>query len=474
MMQERQENNEKWLSQLSEKLEGYQEQPSDSVWEGVSRKVLGTSLLRRWLIPGMTAAAALLLGTFLLTRPSSPSPDTITADADIKVKVNADVTPRSFEDPMTSTTNDWISGDNLSEKSQTDDIGKIQGGNRNSKSQKNNSIDKTLSDKIIDRNPRKTGIDQNRKAVAAESAEYSEEAVSEEVINVVTVSAEAALEPDNTNAAASTKTSEKEESIDNEVVRQEEEAKWAAIMAEEQAERKHSARRFSAGISVTGAGPANSSERQLTNAVMGANPLESNVNYADWVDDGFRNGESFVVYNQPEVETKYSHKLPVKFGVSFRYGFNEKLGIESGLTYTLLNSTFTTAAGTANGNTTGKQTLHYIGIPLNVTYNIIGSKLFNVYASAGGAMEKAVGGYFETTGHVDGKRSETNRNSLKPKELQWSLNASAGAQVNVMNQLGLYVEPGISYRIPSGSHVRSIYTDKKLDFSIGFGIRFNF
>ena len=459
-MQERQENNEKWLSQLSEKLEGYQEQPSDSVWEGVSRKVLGTSLLRRWLIPGMTAAAALLLGTFLLTRPSSPSPDTITADA----KVNADVTPRSFEDPVTSTANDWVPGDNLSEKSQTDDIGKIQGGNSNSKSQKNNSIDKTLSDKIIDRNPRETGIDQNRKAGAAESAEYSEE----------TVSAEAAPEPDNTNAAASKTSSEKEESIDNEVVRQEEKAKWAAIMAEEQAERKHSARRFSAGISVTGAGTASSSERQLTNAIMGANPLESNVNYADWVDGGFRNGESLVVYNQPEVETKYSHKLPVKFGVSFRYGFNERLGIESGLTYTLLNSTFTTAAGTANGNTTGKQTLHYIGIPLNVTYNIIGSKLFNVYASAGGAMEKAVGGYFETTGHVDGKRSETNRNSLKPKELQWSLNASAGAQVNVLNQLGLYVEPGISYRIPSGSHVRSIYTDKKLDFSIGFGIRFNF
>ena len=459
-MQERQENNEKWLSQLSEKLEGYQEQPSDSVWEGVSRKVLGTSLLRRWLIPGMTAAAALLLGTFLLTRPSSPSPDTITADA----KVNAGVTPRSFEDPVTSTANDWVPGDNLGEKSQTDDIGKIQGGNSNSKSQKNNSIDKTLSDKIIDRNPRETGIDQNRKAGAAESAEYSEE----------TVSAEAAPEPDNTNAAASKTSSKKEESIDNEVVRQEEKAKWAAIMAEEQAERKHSARRFSAGISVTGAGTASSSERQLTNAIMGANPLESNVNYADWVDGGFRNGESLVVYNQPEVETKYSHKLPVKFGVSFRYGFNEKLGIESGLTYTLLNSTFTTAAGTANGNTTGKQTLHYIGIPLNVTYNIIGSKLFNVYASAGGAMEKAVGGYFETTGHVDGKRSETNRNSLKPKELQWSLNASAGAQVNVLNQLGLYVEPGISYRIPSGSHVRSIYTDKKLDFSIGFGIRFNF
>ena len=460
MMQERQENNEKWLSQLSEKLEGYQEQPSDSVWEGVSRKVLGTSLLRRWLIPGMTAAAALLLGTFLLTRPSSPSPDTITADA----KVNADVTPRFFEDPVTSTANDWVPGDNLSEKNQTDDIGKIQGGNRNSKSQKNNRTDKTLSDKNIDRNPRETGIDQNRKAGAAESAEYSEE----------TVSAEATPESDDTNAAASKTSSEKEESIDNEVVRQEEKAKWAAIMAEEQAERKHSARRFSAGISVTGAGTASSSERQLTNAIMGANPLESNVNYADWVDGGFRNGESLVVYNQPEVETKYSHKLPVKFGVSFRYGFNEKLGIESGLTYTLLNSTFTTAAGTANGNTTGKQTLHYIGIPLNVTYNIIGSKLFNVYASAGGAMEKAVGGYFETTGHVDGKRSETNRNSLKPKELQWSLNASAGAQVNVLNQLGLYVEPGISYRIPSGSHVRSIYTDKKLDFSIGFGIRFNF
>lgn len=460
-MQERQENNEKWLSQLSEKLEGYQEQPSDSVWEGVSRKVLGTSILRKWLIPGMTAAAALLLGAFLLTRPSTPSPDTITADA----KVNADVTPRSIGEPATPIANDWVPSDNISEKNQTDDIGKKQG---------RNSIDKTLSDKNIDRNPGETGIDPNRKAGAAKSAEYSEEIVAEESIDVETVSAVDAPESNNTNAAASKTSSEKEESIDNEVVRQADAAKWAAIMAEEKAERKHSARRFSAGFSVTGAGTSNSSERQLTNAVLGANPLESNVNYADWVDGGFRNGESFVVYNQPEVETKYSHKLPVKFGISFRYGFNNRIGVESGLTYTLLNSTFTTAAGTANGNTTGKQTLHYIGIPLNVTYNIIGSKLFNVYASAGGAMEKAVGGYFETTGHVDGKRSETNRNSLKPKELQWSLNASAGAQVNVLNQLGLYVEPGISYRIPSGSHVRSIYTDKKLDFSIGFGIRFNF
>lgn len=454
MMQERQENNEKWLSQLSDKLEGYQEQPSDSVWEGISRKVLGTSVLRRWLIPGMTAAAALLLGTFLLTRPSSPSPDTITADA--KVKVNADVTPRSIGEQVTEIANDWVPGDNISEKSQTDDIGKKQG--RNS----------------IDRNHSETGIDPKRKAGAAESAEYSEGTGAEEAKDVETVSAVAAPESDNTNAAASKTSSEKEESIDNEVVRQEEKAKWAAIMAEEQSERKHSARRFSAGFSVTGAGTSNSSERQLTNAVMGANPLESNVNYADWVDGGFRNGESFVVYNQPEVETKYSHKLPVKFGVSFRYGFNDRIGIESGLTYTLLNSTFMTAAGSANGNTTGKQTLHYIGIPLNVTYSIIGTRLFNVYASAGGAVEKAVGGHLETTGHVGGQHSETNRIALKPKELQWSLNASAGAQVNVLNQLGLFVEPGISYRIPSGSHVRSIYTDKKLDFSIGFGIRFNF
>lgn len=461
MMQEWQENNEKWLSQLSEKLEGYQEQPSDSVWEGVSRKVLGTSILRKWLIPGMTAAAALLLGAFLLTRPSTPSPDTITADA----KVNADVTPRSIGEPATPIANDWVPSDNISEKNQTDDIGKKQG---------RNSIDKTLSDKNIDRNPGETGIDPNRKAGAAKSAEYSEEIVAEESIDVETVSAVDAPESNNTNAAASKTSSEKEESIDNEVVRQADAAKWAAIMAEEKAERKHSARRFSAGFSVTGAGTSNSSERQLTNAVLGANPLESNVNYADWVDGGFRNGESFVVYNQPEVETKYSHKLPVKFGISFRYGFNNRIGVESGLTYTLLNSTFTTAAGATNGNTTGKQTLHYIGIPLNVTYNIIGTRLFNVYASAGGAMEKAVGGYFETTGHVDGKRSETNRIALKPKELQWSVNASAGAQVNVLNQLGLFVEPGISYRIPSGSHVRSIYTDKQLDFSIGFGIRFNF
>lgn len=58
--------------------------------------------------------------------------------------------------------------------------------------------------------------------------------------------------------------------------------------------------------------------------------------------------------------------------------------------------------------------------------------------------------------------------------MQWSVNAAAGIQLNIVNSLSLYAEPGISYYFNDGSAIQTIYKEKPLNFNLNFGIRFTF
>ena len=89
-------------------------------------------------------------------------------------------------------------------------------------------------------------------------------------------------------------------------------------------------------------------------------------------------------------------------------------------------------------------------------------------------MEKSISGSIKTDEYVDGKFDRTLKAKISPKGLQWSVNAAAGVQANILPQLGFFVEPGVSHHFKNSSRVRSIYTDKPTDFSLGFGLRYSF
>ena len=89
-------------------------------------------------------------------------------------------------------------------------------------------------------------------------------------------------------------------------------------------------------------------------------------------------------------------------------------------------------------------------------------------------LEKAIKGDLDTDEYLDGRLIGSHHTNITPKEFQWSVNAAAGLQVNMLPNLGLFVEPGISHRFHTRSAIRTIYTDKPTDFSLGFGIRFSF
>ena len=415
-------------------MAGYEERPSDELWAALSEKA-GLQESRRKVIPvwfwGLSAAAALMAGIFVVTKVNDKSVNAlgdITADVAVSETVVAD-----------------------------DAVGRKQ-------------------------EAAKVGIKQMVKARKAKSALIAEAVPVESRVGagVVEDSAESAdtsvLENQDVDAVP-VESSVSAVAEDVTSVNAEEQAamSWDEYLKETPSEKARARRSggFSAGIVAGGAVGGNTSGSKPTAMVMGANPLAAGVTKTDWIDKDSK--ASAIVYNQPEVQEEYSHKIPVKVGLTARYNITGRLGVETGLTYSILSTSVKTGNSETGKNwSTGSQTLHYLGIPLNISFNILNSRYVNIYVTGGGMMEKSISGNIKTDEYVDGKFDRTLTTNISPKGLQWSVNAAAGVQANILPQLGFFVEPGVSHHFKNSSRVRSIYTDKPTDFSLGFGLRYSF
>lgn len=155
----------------------------------------------------------------------------------------------------------------------------------------------------------------------------------------------------------------------------------------------------------------------------------------------------------PIVGSKTNHNIhhyqPIRFGISLRYRFNNHWSIESGFSYTRLSSDIST---TTNGKTTvTEQHLNYIGLPLNISYDLWKNNHFGLYVTTGGMIEK----------------------SLDTSPWQFSLNGAVGAEYKLTNFFSLYAEPGLGYYFKNGSTTPTIYQDHPLNFNLSLGLRFN-
>lgn len=172
-----------------------------------------------------------------------------------------------------------------------------------------------------------------------------------------------------------------------------------------------------------------------------------------------------------ETHTKTKHKQPVKAGLSIRYQLNDKFGIESGMTYTYLSSDLT--SGTEKNLYETEQSLQYIGIPLNVSYNIWDNENWGFYVTAGGLAEKSIAGKTRTDYIINNKIVSSEDGKIKEKPLQLSVNSSIGMQYNLSSKLGLFVEPGVSYYFNNGSDIETIYKEKPFNINFKIGVRVN-
>lgn len=171
-------------------------------------------------------------------------------------------------------------------------------------------------------------------------------------------------------------------------------------------------------------------------------------------------------------KTNIKHKQPIRLGLSFTYDITRHWSVESGLTYTYLSSDI--YSGNDNNNYQSKQKLHYLGIPLNVIYNIWSSKSMSVYVLGGGMGEYCIDGRLTTDYIINNEINDTGNEKIKNHHIQWSLNGSAGVQYKITPNIGVYMEPGISHYFNDGSDIQTIYKEHPNNFNLKVGFRFNF
>ncbi len=161
--------------------------------------------------------------------------------------------------------------------------------------------------------------------------------------------------------------------------------------------------------------------------------------------------------------SEVSHHQPIRLGLSLRYRLNDRWSLESGMTYTRLVSDIVYSTNLTS--ISKEQTLHYIGIPLQVNYLLWNNRHFDLYASMGGMVEKMVSGR---------QTSTTSSEHLSIRPLQWSLSGSLGAAYKLSHLFSIYAEPGLNYYFDNGSSIPTLYQEKPFNFSISLGLRFEF
>lgn len=197
----------------------------------------------------------------------------------------------------------------------------------------------------------------------------------------------------------------------------------------------------------------------LMSSMPSSDPVyyDKNIKIASFFDERY-----MAMIPTSDLYEKTKHHQPISVGMQVGFHLLPKLKLSTGLVYTKVSSDF--ISGISDTRTVSTQDLHYIGIPLNLSYSVWEYKGLHTYVTAGGEGAVNIKNHTETDGEV--KES-------KRDKMQWSTNASVGIQYDFIPQLGVYVEPGMKYYFDNGSLIENIFKDKKLNFNIQFGLRFN-
>lgn len=158
----------------------------------------------------------------------------------------------------------------------------------------------------------------------------------------------------------------------------------------------------------------------------------------------YHSPENITNGNRPNEYLHYpadKHHLPMRLGLSLHYQLNDALALQSGINYTYLYSESITHID--------NQHLHYLGIPIGLSWQLWKTNGFSFYLSGSAMLEKC----------------------LNEKPWQWSLGAAAGAEYSFTSHVGVYLQPSLSYYFNDGTSFEHYYKEHPLAPSIEFGLR---
>lgn len=153
-----------------------------------------------------------------------------------------------------------------------------------------------------------------------------------------------------------------------------------------------------------------------------------------------------------------THHLPVSYGVSARFKLTRRFSINTGLDYTLYNSSFKTEY-TDGSTVTEKQSAHYLGIPVRFDWMLVDRPHFGMYMGIGGQINKC----------IYAKRGEKR---LHEYNMLYSLGATVGVQYNVNSRFSLYLEPDLGFNLNEGD-INTYRNGGEFMFTARAGLRIN-
>lgn len=171
-------------------------------------------------------------------------------------------------------------------------------------------------------------------------------------------------------------------------------------------------------------------------------PVSGEFNYNNFVDKV----SSWPSTSSEVYDYEAKHRLPMSLGLSVYYQLNPHLAFQTGVNYTYLYSEFSMPL---YPNIYREQKLHYLGVPVGLSWQFWKTSGFSFYLSGSVMLQKC----------------------LNEKPWQWSFNASAGAEYAITPLLGLYLEPSLGYYFHDGTSFEHYYKEHPLAPSIEFGLR---
>ena len=170
-------------------------------------------------------------------------------------------------------------------------------------------------------------------------------------------------------------------------------------------------------------------------------------------------------------KTDVKHKMPLSFGLSVSRYLTDRWSLQAGLSYSYLVSEWTT---NKTYRAESEQRLHFLGVPVAVTYKIAEWNRFMFYASAGGQVELNVAGKVCTDLYSPVEKLKSVTEKERMKEPYFSVNARVGVSYPIICFLSAYAEVGTDYYFDNGSDVETIHSEKPFYVGLQLGFRFGF
>ena len=150
------------------------------------------------------------------------------------------------------------------------------------------------------------------------------------------------------------------------------------------------------------------------------------------------------------------HLIPISAGLDFSITLTNWLSVTTGVEVTLFRSKFTTI------DKAYSQRAYYLGVPLRLDWTYLRQGPVTMWIGAGGQADRLVYCKFGD-------------NRLKDNTFHWSVIAGAGVRYELFENVGLFLQPEVSYYFkPSSPAILTYRTDNPVMITLGAGVRFEF